>query len=129
MIDEPKLTLEVFKQFLDTHKEVYNFAKVCFLIHCDLSCKLFLLDLYTFLVEQMLANRSKLKFAKLKAVEDGLHQLNTEDAQIGKKTIQIVGLQHQLDAIKLERTWEVWLLKKQIENLIEKQIPVQDISR
>jgi hypothetical protein len=46
--------------------------------------------------------------------------LQTKDRQIGEKTYQIVGLQRELDPIKFERTQEVWLLKKEIEKLWDK---------
>jgi hypothetical protein len=69
---------------------------------------------------QTLANLSRQKSDKLRAVEDGLCQLQAKDLQIDEKTYQIVGLPRKLDAIKLERTQEVWLLKKEIENLSEK---------
>jgi hypothetical protein len=55
--------------------------------------------------------------------------LQAKDRQIGEKTYQIVGLQCELDAIKLERTREVWLLKKETENLSEKNKSLAKIHR
>jgi hypothetical protein len=66
------------------------------------------------------ANQSSEKSDKQRLVEDGLHQLQDKDRQIGEKTYRIVSLQRKLDTIKLERTREIWLLNKEIENLMEK---------
>jgi hypothetical protein len=71
-------------------------------------------------VGQELANRSKKKSNKLRAVEDGLNQLQEKDHQIGKKIYKNFELRNQLDTIKQERTREVWLLKKEIEDLKNK---------
>jgi hypothetical protein len=67
-----------------------------------------------------MANQFRLKSDKLEAVEDGLRQLQAKDRQIKKQIHKRIEVQRQLDAIKLERTREVWLLKKEIENLEEK---------
>jgi hypothetical protein len=48
----------------------------------------------------------------LRAVEDNLHQLQAKDRQIGEQIMKNVELRNQLDAIKLDHTREVWLLKK-----------------
>lgn len=67
----------------------------------------------------MLANRSKLKSDNLKAIEDGARELHAKDAQIKAKRHKNIKLQRQFDAIKFERTREIWLLNKEIENLAE----------
>jgi predicted nucleic acid-binding Zn-ribbon protein len=64
-----------------------------------------------------MANRSKEKSDKLRAVEDGLHHLQAKDHQIEEQIMKRAKLRNQLDAIKLGCTREVWLLKKEIENL------------
>lgn len=38
LINNPMLTPVVLKQFLDTHKELYNFSKVCAFLYCNLNC-------------------------------------------------------------------------------------------
>jgi hypothetical protein len=58
-----------------------------------------------------MANQSRLKSDKLRAVEDGLRQLQAKDRQI-KEQIQ--------DEIKLDRACEVRLLKQEIKNLEKK---------
>jgi hypothetical protein len=67
-----------------------------------------------------MANQSRLKFDKLRVVEDALRQLQAKDRQIEEYILKKVELQHQLDAIKLECTRETWLLKKEIQNREEK---------
>jgi hypothetical protein len=53
----------------------------------------------------------------LRAFEDDLCQLQAKDAEIRVQKYKNIELQCQLDTIKLERTSEVWILKKEIENL------------
>jgi hypothetical protein len=50
-------------------------------------------------------------------VEDGLRRLQDKEAEVPEQKTKNLLLQCQLDAFKLERTREVWLLKKEIENL------------
>jgi hypothetical protein len=68
----------------------------------------------------MLANRSRLELDKLKAIEDGAHQLQAKDRQIGAQIQKNVELRNELNTLKQERTREVWLLKKEIQNLPDK---------
>jgi hypothetical protein len=67
-----------------------------------------------------LANQSRLKSDKLRPIEDGLHQLQAKNRQIEEQIHKRIEVQHQLDEIKLKHTREVWLLKKEIQNLEEK---------
>jgi hypothetical protein len=67
-----------------------------------------------------MANQSRLKLDKLRAVENGLHKLQAEDRQIEEQIHKTVKVQCPLDEIKLEHTHEVWLLKQEIKNLEEK---------
>jgi hypothetical protein len=55
-------------------------------------------------VGQELANRSRKKSDKLRAVEDGFRQLEEKDRQIDEKIYKNVDLRNQLDTIKWERT-------------------------
>jgi hypothetical protein len=66
---------------------------------------------------QTLANRSKIKSDKLRAIEDGARQLQEKDRRIGEEIMKNVELWNELNTLKQERTREVWLLKKDIENL------------
>jgi hypothetical protein len=50
-------------------------------------------------------------------VEDGAHQLQEKDRRIGEEIMKNVELQYELNTLKQERTREVWLSKKDIENL------------
>jgi hypothetical protein len=54
-----------------------------------------------------MANQSRLKSDKLRAMKDGLHQLQAKDRQIEEQIRKRVEVQRQLDEIKLERTREV----------------------
>jgi hypothetical protein len=56
---------------------------------------------------QELANRSSKKSDKLQAVEEGFHQLQDKNRQIGEQIYRNVELRNQLDTIKQERTREV----------------------
>jgi hypothetical protein len=47
--------------------------------------------------------------------------LQAKDRQIEEQIHKRIEVQCQLDAIKVERTQEVWLLKEEIENLEEKK--------
>jgi hypothetical protein len=76
-----------------------------------------------------MANRSREKSDKVRTVECGLHQLQAKDRQIEEQIMKNVDLRNQLDAIKLERTREVWLLKKEIENLEEKNKSLAKVHR
>jgi hypothetical protein len=67
-----------------------------------------------------MVNQSWLNSDKLRAVEDGLHQLQAKDRKIDAQIHKNVELRNQLDTLKLECTREVWLLKKEIENLESK---------
>jgi hypothetical protein len=62
-----------------------------------------------------MANQSRMKSDKLRALEDGLRQLQAKDRQIEEQIHKRVEVQHQLDEIKLEHTREVWLLKQEIK--------------
>jgi hypothetical protein len=76
-----------------------------------------------------MANQSREKSDKVRTVECGLHQLQAKDCQIEEQIMKNVDLRNQLDAIKLERTREVWLLKKEIENLEEKNKSLAKVHR
>jgi hypothetical protein len=65
----------------------------------------YLADLF-FLVVQILTNRSRQKFDKLRVVEDGLHQLQAKYRQIKEQIHKRIEVQCLLDAMKLECTWE-----------------------
>jgi hypothetical protein len=67
-----------------------------------------------------LANRSRKKLDKLRAVEDGFHQLPEKDRQIDEQIYKNVKLRNQLNTLKQEHTQEFWLLKKEIEDLKKK---------
>jgi dephospho-CoA kinase len=54
----------------------------------------------------MLANRSRLELDKLKAIEDGAHQLQAKDRQIGAQIQKNVELRNELNTLKQERTRE-----------------------
>jgi hypothetical protein len=54
-----------------------------------------------------MANQFRLKSDKLRAVEDGLCQLQAKDRQIEEQIHKRVEVRRQLDEIKLERTREV----------------------
>jgi hypothetical protein len=55
---------------------------------------------------QELANHSKKKSDKLRAIEDGFHHMQEKDRQIGEQIY---------NTLEQEHTREVWLLKKEIE--------------
>jgi hypothetical protein len=67
-----------------------------------------------------MANQYRLKSDKPRAVEDRLHPLQAKDKQFEEQIHKRIEVQRQLDEIKLERTWEVWLPKKKIQTLEEK---------
>lgn len=66
-----------------------------------------------------MANRSRQKSDKLRAVEDGARQLEAKKHQIHEKIYQNVDLCNELNTLKQEHTREVWLLKNKIKILIE----------
>jgi hypothetical protein len=49
---------------------------------------------------QTLANQSRVKSGKLRAVEDGAHQLQEKDRRIGEQTMKNVALRNELDTLK-----------------------------
>jgi hypothetical protein len=53
-------------------------------------------------------------------MEDGARQLQEEDRRIGEEIMKNVELWNELNTLKQERTQQVWLLKKDIENLSNK---------
>jgi hypothetical protein len=67
-----------------------------------------------------MANQSRLKSDKLRAMEDGLHELQDKHRQIEEQIHKRFAVQRQLDELKLECTCEVWFIKKEIKNLEEK---------
>jgi hypothetical protein len=44
-------------------------------------------------------------------MEDGARQLQEEDRRIGEEIMKNVELWNELNTLKQEHTWEVWLLK------------------
>jgi uncharacterized membrane protein SpoIIM required for sporulation len=102
------LIADVLKHFQDTFKELYKFSTVCLLVFVVTCFEEYLASsLITYLVAQMMANRSREKSYKLKAIEDGLCQLQAKDHQIEDQIMKKVELQNQVDAIKLECAREV----------------------
>jgi len=64
-----------------------------------------------------MANRSRKKFDMLKVVTEDSRVLLAKEEQIQEKVWLNIDLRNELDQIKAERTREVYLLKKEIENL------------
>jgi len=64
-----------------------------------------------------MANRSIVKSQKLKTTIDGDRIVQEKERQLGQKTMEYLEIRNKLEKIKLERTREAWLLKKEIENL------------
>jgi hypothetical protein len=56
----------------------------------------------------------------LRAIEDGLQQLQAKDRQIEAYIHKNVEIRYELDTLKLECKREFWLLKKEVENLTSK---------
>jgi hypothetical protein len=73
-----------------------------------------------FPIMQTLVNRSRIKSDKLRPMEDGACQLQEKDRRIGEEIMKNIELQNELNTLKQERTREVWLSKKDIENLTNK---------
>jgi hypothetical protein len=53
----------------------------------------------------------------LQAVEIKFQQLQTREQEIEAQAAENAKVRYELDTLKLEYTWEVWLLTKEIENL------------
>jgi hypothetical protein len=66
---------------------------------------------------------------RLWPIEDGINQLHALEAQITEQKYRNITLQHQLDTIKLERTKEVWNLKKKNDDLALKNKSLAKIHR
>lgn len=64
-----------------------------------------------------MANRSRKKFDMLKVVTEDSRVLLAKEEQIQEKVWLNIDLRNELDQIKAERTRQVYLLKKEIENL------------
>jgi hypothetical protein len=63
------------------------------------------------------AKRSQEKSEKLKAVENGLQELQVKDRRIEEALRKNIYLRKELDKLKQERTRETWLLKNNVHNL------------
>jgi hypothetical protein len=75
---------------------------------------------------QEVAKRSKEKSEKLKEVECGLQELQRKDQHVREEILKNIGLQKELDKLKLERTCETWLLQNDNQNLEKTIIELQE---
>jgi hypothetical protein len=64
-----------------------------------------------------MANRSRIKSDKLRAVEIKFQQLQTGEQEDEAQAAENAKVWYELDTLKLEHTQEVWLLTTEIENL------------
>jgi hypothetical protein len=77
------------------------------------------------LMQDVIKNSQK-KIKKLKAVMSGHQELASKEKLISEEKTKNNYLQRELDKLKLERTWETWLLKNDLRNLEKANSEIQE---
>jgi hypothetical protein len=104
-------------EFNDSFWDLFRFSTVSVLNFLICYCRVVLLLKLLLNVKQTMANRSRIKSHKLRAVEIKFQQLQTREQESEAQAAENAKVRCELETLKLEHTQEVCLLQKKIENL------------